>query len=121
MSNWLMRMAFVYLVIGVVLGNVMGATHNVALAPLHAHLNLLGFVVMMLAGLWFRVVPAAASGGLARAYFWIHQIVYPVQMLMLFLFLSGKTAVDPVLGLTSALMGLGILCLAVNVWGHTKA
>lgn len=121
MSNWLMRMAVVYLAIGVALGVGMGASHNVALAPLHAHLNLLGFVVMMLAGLWFRAVPAAASSGLARAYFWIHQIVYPVQMLMLFLFLSGNTAVDPVLGLTSALMGIAILCLAVTVWRHTKA
>lgn len=121
MSNWLMRMAVVYLTIGVALGIGMGASQNFALAPLHAHLNLLGFVVMMLAGLWFRAVPAAASGALARAYFWIHQVVYPVQMLALFLFLGGNTAIDTVLALTSALMGLAILCLALNVWGHTKA
>jgi len=120
MSNWLFRMGTLYIVIGVILGNVMGASGDFALHPLHAHLNLLGFAVMMLAGLWFRAVPAATSGMMAKAYFWIHQLVFPVQMALLYLLLKGNEAVDPALGIASVIMGVGILCLAINVWQNTR-
>ena len=119
MSNWLFRMGVLYLVVGVILGNVMGATHDYTLHPLHAHLNLLGFAIMMLAGLWFRAVPAASASRLAKAYFWIHQLVFPIQMAGLFVFLKGNAAADVVLGPSSAIMGIGILCLAINVWKFT--
>ncbi len=120
MSKWLLRMAVLYLFVGVVLGNVMGAGHDYTLRPLHAHLNLLGFVVMFLAGLWYRAEPAASASRLAKAHFWIHQIVYPIQMLMLALYLGGNTAVDPVLGITSMLMALAILCFGLNVWKYAR-
>lgn len=121
MSNWLMRMAVFYLVLGVVLGNVMGASHDHTMTAVHAHLNLLGFAVMMLAGLWFKAVPAAADSHLARTYFWLHQFVFPVQMVLLWMVIKGNTSVDPALGLCSVLVGVGILCLAINVWQNTRA
>lgn len=120
MSTWLFRMGVLYLSIGVVLGNVMGASKDFTLHPLHAHLNLLGFAVMFLAALWYRAVPAASTTRLAKAHFWIHQIVFPIQMGALAVYLNGNPAVDPALGIASMVMGVGILCFALNVWRHAK-
>ncbi|MBR7508436.1 hypothetical protein KC216_21480, partial [Mycobacterium tuberculosis] len=38
-----------------------GASHNFTLAPAHAHLNLVGFVTMFLAGLFYDARPAAVG------------------------------------------------------------
>ena len=46
MSIRLIRLAAVYLVIGVTMGIVMGTMHQFTLAPVHAHINLLGFVIV---------------------------------------------------------------------------
>jgi len=44
----------------------MGIRQDFALAPAHAHLNLLGFVALFLAALYYRAVPEAGSGWLAK-------------------------------------------------------
>ena len=48
------------------LGIVMAASHDHSLAPVHAHLNLVGWVSVALFGIFYHLVPAAASGLLAR-------------------------------------------------------
>lgn len=47
---WL-RLAAVYFAVGVILGVLMGASGDHSLFPLHAHINLLGWVSMALIGL----------------------------------------------------------------------
>ena len=44
---------------GMTLGTVMGLSHDFTLLPVHAHLNLLGWVSMMLFGLFHRGVGAS--------------------------------------------------------------
>ena len=44
-----------------------------------------------------------------------------VQMVALFALFRGVTAVEPLLGVVSALVGIAILCFAVNVWKQTAA
>jgi hypothetical protein len=44
----------------------MGIRQEFSLAPAHAHLNLLGFVALFLAALYYRVVPQAAATLLAK-------------------------------------------------------
>jgi hypothetical protein len=66
-SNLLLRTSLILLLCGLVLGMGMGMQQNFLLAPAHAHLNLVGFVTMFLAGLYYRVVPAAGEGALAKA------------------------------------------------------
>ena len=51
------RIAGVYLLVGMVMGIVMGATENFALRPVHAHVNLLGWVGLALAACVFRLWP----------------------------------------------------------------
>lgn len=47
--------------IGMLLGIQMGAVHDFTLAPAHAHLNLVGFVTLFLAGLFYAVRPEATG------------------------------------------------------------
>ncbi|MDE3029353.1 MAG: hypothetical protein KGH84_13255, partial [Paracoccaceae bacterium] len=65
-SRSFMLVGVVFLVLGIPIGMYMGAANNFALAPLHAHLNLLGFVLMTIFGILYRIVPAMADSGLAK-------------------------------------------------------
>ena len=61
--------AATYLTLGMLWGIEMGIRHNFEMAPAHAHLNLVGGVLMGLFGLYYHVVPAAAARGLAKLHF----------------------------------------------------
>lgn len=119
MSNWFLRLAVLYFAMGVLLGNIMGASHDFTLKGVHAHLNLLGWASLFLFGLWYRVMPAAASTKLAKTHFWLHNIALPIQMVALAMVFKGNAAVEPVVGAASAVIGIGVLCFAINLWKHT--
>lgn len=59
----------VYVTLGMLWGIQMGIAQDFTLAPAHAHLNLVGFVTMALAGLFYHVTPRAAASPLARVHF----------------------------------------------------
>jgi hypothetical protein len=65
-STVMLRTSVILLLVGMLLGIVMGIRQDFVLAPAHAHLNLVGFVVMFAAGLYYRLVPAAGEGLLAK-------------------------------------------------------
>lgn len=52
---------------GMLLGLAMGALEDFRLKGVHVHVNLIGFVTLFLAGLFYRAVPAAAG-----ALGWMH-------------------------------------------------
>ena len=119
MSNWFLRIAVLYSVAGVSLGIYMGASGDHSMFPVHAHLNLLGWVAMTLFGLFYRAFPAAAETKLAKVHFWIYVPAHFVQMVLLTMLYRGNGAVEPVLGLFSILVGVAFLCFAVVAWRHT--
>ncbi|MBK1656726.1 hypothetical protein [Paracraurococcus ruber] len=55
------------LVIGVSMGIAMGIAHDFHLAPVHAHLNLLGWTSLALMGLTFRAWPELTENKVAAA------------------------------------------------------
>jgi hypothetical protein len=61
--------AAVCLVAGVALGIGMGIANNFQLAPVHGHVNLVGWTSLALMGLTFRAWPELAAGRLAVAQF----------------------------------------------------
>lgn len=67
-----LKIAVVYLVIGAALGLFMGITQKFVLAPVHAHLLLLGWASLALAGLVYHFYPVAGETRLARVHFWLH-------------------------------------------------
>jgi cbb3-type cytochrome oxidase subunit 1 len=56
-----MTAAAACLVAGVTMGIVMGIAHDFSLAPVHAHLNLLGWVSLAVMGLTYRAWPSLAE------------------------------------------------------------
>lgn len=113
--RWL-KLAVVYLLAGVVLGIVMGASHDFTLRPVHAHLNLLGWTTLGLAGLIYAVYPQAATTRCARVHFWLFALALPVMMLALTGLLLGQGAALPALVASEfAILG-GVLAFALNVF-----
>src|SRR2546423_29887 len=95
---WL-KLAVIYLLIGVAMGIVMGASENFTLRPVHAHVNLLGWATLALAGLVYSVFPQAGQSRLAKVHFWLQNLALPVMMVALTLLLLGNPAVIPVLAI----------------------
>lgn len=80
-SSLLLRVSTVLLLCGLVFGITMGVKQDFTLAPAHAHLNLIGFVLMFLAGLYYRVVPKAELGLLPKVHAGLHifgALVFPL-------------------------------------------
>lgn len=59
----------VYVTLGMLWGIHMGIAQDFSLAPAHAHLNLVGFVTMALAGIFYQLTPRAAASRLAQVHF----------------------------------------------------
>lgn len=81
LASNLLRTSVIMILVGLVAGIGMGVTEDFRLAPAHAHLNLIGFVALFLAGLYYAAVPEAATTALARVQAWtavIGAIVFPV-------------------------------------------
>jgi cbb3-type cytochrome oxidase subunit 1 len=116
MSARLIRIAAVYLAIGVTMGIVMGITHQFALAPVHAHINLLGWASLAIMGVVYHVYPAAAKTRLANIHFWIHNIALPVFMVGLGFALTGHEAAMPVTIAGALTVAIGILVFVVNIF-----
>jgi hypothetical protein len=73
-GSLMMRVGVVVLLVGMLLGIVMGIREDFTLQPAHAHLNLVGGVLLFLFGLYYRLVPAAAADRLATHQGWLHII-----------------------------------------------
>src|SRR5215467_14010306 len=107
MSARFLRTAVVYFVLAVAVGVYMGATQQLAQVPVHAHLNLLGWVSMALFGLIYHAYPAAGQTKLAAWHFWIHNLSVPAFMAALFLMLAGNAAFGPVVGIVATVTLIG--------------
>ena len=118
-ATWF-KLAVLYLIIGVALGLHMAKSGNHGMYPVHAHINLLGWVSMALFGLIYRQFPALAGNKLAKAHFWLYNLAVPVNMAMLYLYLGGNADIEPVLGAASMVLGLAIAIFAINVLKNAK-
>jgi len=106
----------VAMLIGMTLGMHMGATGNFTLMPVHAHLNLLGFVVMAVYGTFY-----ALAKGFSERLAWINfgfsaagvLVMTPFLALMLS---SGDESLEPFVGLGGALAMVGLIAFGVSVF-----
>jgi len=116
---WL-KLAVLYLILGISLGIAMGASQNFTLRPVHAHINLLGWTTMALAGLIYSVFPKAGESRLARLHFWLLNLALPVMMGALTLLLLGHMGIAPVLAIGEIVAALAILAFAANLFLNLK-
>ena len=117
-SRNFMLIGATYLLIGVLMGSYMGGSGDHTLAPVHAHINLLGFTLMTVFGIVYRIIPAMAETGLARAHFWLHQAGALILLVGLFLMIGGflpETTVGPALPVAEVLVILGVATFGYNL------
>jgi len=116
---WL-KLAVIYLIIGLGIGIAMGATENFTLRPVHARVNLLGWATLALAGLIYSVFPKAAESRLAAVHFWMHNVSLPVMMGSLCMLLLGNTSVVPILAASEVAAAFGVVAFACNIFLNVK-
>jgi hypothetical protein len=122
-ANWLLRLAVVLGTIGMAFGIVMGIRNDFTLAPAHAHLNLLGWVGLFLAGLYYQAVPDAAQSKLAYAHAWAAMagaIILPIGIAAIIL---GGEAYLPItiFGSLVALAAMVLFAVVVFRFGTQRA
>ena len=108
----LLRVSVAIILVGLALGIGMGISQDFRLAPAHAHLNLLGFVALFLAALYYNAVPQAAKTRLAAVQAWtaaIGAIVFPVGVGMVTL---GGHAYEPIVIIGSLVVFVGMALFA---------
>jgi hypothetical protein len=120
-GNFYIKLGSVWLVVGMALGIAMGITENFKLAPLHAHINLLGFACHMLFGLAYKQWPELARSGLAVAQFWIFVLATPVMAVGLYFTLEGGPAAPTIVGSLGLLIGAALFSFLVWTRGTAPA
>ena len=112
-------MGCVYLVIGILIGIYMGGSGDHSLTPVHAHINLLGAVFMVIFGVLYRLMPGLAQGWMGASHFWLFQLGALILMAGLYLMISGKMAestVGPILMVAELAVLLGAVIFTANLW-----
>ncbi len=112
-SSLLLRVSTVLLLLGMLWGISMGIRADFTLAPAHAHLNLVGFVLMFLVGLYYRIVPAAGAALLAKIQAALHiigAIVFPIGIAQVLL---GGSEAFTIFGSLIVLAAMGLFAWIV--------
>jgi len=111
---WFVSLGTLFVLAGMVWGIQMSITQDFTLAPAHAHNNLIGFVVMTIYGVYYRLVPAAAVKRLALVHFWVALIGVLVFVPGIALAILGKGEILAAAG--SVIVLLSMLIFAYTVW-----
>ena len=114
-GSLMMRVSVVLLLVGLLWGIEMGIRQDFALAPAHAHLNLVGGVMLFLFGLYYRLVPAAGTSSLAKVQGWLHitgAIVFPIGIAIVTIY-GDKAVIAPILGSLILLAAVALFAMVV--------
>ena len=102
-----------WLVIGMVLGIVMGASENFLFTPVHAHINLVGFACHSLFGMAYRQWPRMKASSLAAYQFWIFVIATPITLIGLVFTLTGGPVLPTIIGSLGLVIGAALFCVLI--------
>ena len=104
---------------GMILGEYMGAHEDFTLAPVHAHINLLGWVTLALYGTFYTLTKDTYSPRLAWTNFILSSVGAITMIPVLALLLTtpnGGAVYGPWAGLTGGIALLGLLVFLVSVF-----
>lgn len=106
-------LAAIMLTAGVGLGIRMGIVHDFSLAPVHAHINLVGWASLALFGIVYRLYPAMAGSRLAGLHFILAApaaIMFPIGIALSIL------ADRPLVAIVASLLWMaGVLLFLANL------
>jgi len=94
-----------YLCIGMFMGIVMGIKESFELAPVHAHINLVGFASHTAFGLVGKVWPTIARDALARIQFLSFAIGSPILMIGIAVSILSQVPILAIIGSLLTLLG----------------
>lgn len=120
----LIKISVVYFLIGISFGLYMSVTHVFNLATVHVHLNLLGWMSLAIAGIFYILFPYLALTTAAKVHFWLHNIGLPVMMASIALaILDVSPMFFPIATFGGAVTVIGVFCFGYNVLKnlHQKA
>jgi hypothetical protein len=121
LSGWCVRFAVLYALVGMVLGEFMGASGDHTLQPVHAHINLLGWATLALFGLIYKAWPAAAVGKLPLWQFVLFNIGIIVQMIgVTIIYTVGSDTGGPIAGIGSTILIAATAMFTIQVWRHCR-
>jgi cbb3-type cytochrome oxidase subunit 1 len=107
--------AVLYGLTGMTLGIAIGATQTFTLMPVHAHINLLGWVSLSIMGAFYALAGERAPLRLAWVNFAVSNIGLLVCAPMLTLLLLGNTRVVPFLSASELTLVAGMLTFAAAI------
>ncbi|KPK11236.1 MAG: hypothetical protein AMJ68_06460 [Acidithiobacillales bacterium SG8_45] len=101
-------------VIGMLLGIIMGARQDFSMAPVHAHVNLLGWVSLAIYGIVYRLYPVMTEGKLASWQFYLANLGLLIMAPSLAMVLKDSKSALPAL-ILSEFMVFGALLLFLKI------
>lgn len=110
------KSGILFLIVGMSAGVFMAASHDHTIAPAHAHLNLLGFVVSCVYGTFYGLFPDKGHGWMPRAVWGVHTLSIAVMAPALAWMLYGNPEVEPFLAGASILLVIAAVLFAVTVF-----
>ncbi|MUK88829.1 cytochrome-c oxidase [Ornithinibacillus sp. L9] len=114
MGNTLIKISIWYFIVGVTLGLYMSMAHNYNLTGVHVHVNLLGWVSLAIAGIFYNLYPHLVETVSAKIHFWLHNIGLPVMMGALALAILGAGDIF----LTFVAIGGVVTVLGIYFFGY---
>ncbi|RVH12723.1 hypothetical protein CN217_10485 [Sinorhizobium meliloti] len=120
-ANLYFRTAIVFLILGISIGLHMSITGNHAAPGAHAHANLLGWVTMAIFGGYHALNPQKAARRLAMIQYAVYTFGVTMLIPSLYLLLSGNTAVEPIVAISSLIAFAGVLLFAVIIFSSSEA
>lgn len=99
----------------------MSMSHTFDYTSVHAHINLLGWASLGLAGIIYYLFPQAGESTAGKIHFWLHNIGLPIMMIGLILLSGGMEGVEPVIAIGGILVSLAVLSFLYNVFANVKS
>ena len=107
-------LATICLVTGVSFGILMGLSQDFQLAPVHAHINLVGWASLAIFGLVYRAYPALARSRLSLAHFVISALGALTFLAGLYVAVIHHVIAGAVVG--AVLWWVGAVMFLINLW-----
>jgi hypothetical protein len=91
----------------------MAAKHDFQFAPVHAHINLIGFACHAIFGMAYRQWPVMKASRLAPYQFWIFVVATPIMLASLVYTLSNGVVLPTLIGASGVLLGAVLFCIMI--------
>jgi hypothetical protein len=111
----MMRAGAIFLVLGMIWGIEMGIRQEFSMAPAHAHFNLVGGVLLLVVGLYYRMVPSARDSTLAKWQSWLHivgAVLFPIGVAVV-IKKGDSFIVLPIVGSLIVVVAIALFALIV--------